>query len=122
MTTKQAAHKAATTIAGYGLSRGCTVKTLSEIIEQAVTAAVEEDRRLRPHVFVGSLDRHCEVCGEPDRDERHVYSRESVRASVEFEREACAKLCEAEAETAYIRLYFREAAELIRARSNGGTK
>ena len=45
-------------------------------IEQAVAAAVETDRKQRPHEFVGRLDRWCEVCGEPDRDARHLFSTE----------------------------------------------
>lgn len=42
-------------------------------IEQAINAAVEEDRKARPHLFVGRLDRYCEVCNEPDRDKRHIW-------------------------------------------------
>ena len=52
-------------------------------VEMAIIAAVEEDRKARPHLFVGRLDRWCELCDEPDRDARHLFSRESVAASVE---------------------------------------
>lgn len=64
------------------------LELLAKIIANAQGEAVEADRRERPHVFTGRLDRDCEVCGEPDRDARHFFSRESVRASVEMEREA----------------------------------
>src|SRR5262245_33328378 len=97
------------------------------VIEQAINAAVEEDRKTRPHVFVGSLDRWCEVCNEPDRNNRHIFSRESVRASVESEREACAQIIHEVYKTWFDGDYspseaFDSAKEKIRARSNGGEK
>jgi hypothetical protein len=63
-------------------------------VEEAIIAAVEEDRKTRPHEFVGRSDRWCEVCNEPDRDNRHLFSREYLRNSIEAEREACAKMVE----------------------------
>ena len=74
------------------------VAGLKAAIVQAITAAVEEDRRARPHTFVGRTDRPCELCGEPDRDEIHIASREMLRnrikLAVEDEREACAKIAD----------------------------
>src|SRR5262247_3959787 len=111
--------------AGYALRKAYKIAQndswtdAAAVIEQAITAAVEEDRKTRPHEFVGSLDRWCEVCNEPDRDARHIFSRETLRASVEFEREACATI----AEDAIDGAEFSEVekiARYIRARSNGG--
>ena len=98
---------------------------LETAVERAINAAVEDDRKTRQHVFVGSLDRWCEVCGEPDRDARHVYTRESVRASVEIEREECAKILDNADVESYCGFQIAELARLIRARvtaSDGGTK
>jgi hypothetical protein len=67
---------------------------LESKVEAAIKAAVEEDRKTRPHEFVGRTDRWCEVCNEPDRDARHLFSRENMKNSIEFEREACAKIAD----------------------------
>src|SRR5262245_26590790 len=101
--------------------------SVARAIEQAIATAVEEDRKTRPHVFVGSLDRWCEVCNEPDRDNRHIFSRETLRASVEVEREACAQIIHEVYKTWFDGDYspseaFDSAKEKIRARSNGGEK
>jgi len=113
--------------AGYALRKAYKIAQndswtdAAAVIEQAITAAVEEDRKTRPHVFVGSLDRWCEVCNEPDRDNRHIFSRETLRASVEFEREACAWIADDEHQEAsdyQWRHAAQEIAERIRARSN----
>ena len=86
-------------------------------VEKAITAAVEEDRRARPHPFEGRADRGCSLCGEPDRDAIHCYSREVskrfINRAIEEEREKCAEIVE--------RNRFKEpgeVADLIRARSN----
>jgi hypothetical protein len=93
------------------------------VIEQAITAAVEEDRKTRPHTFVGRTDRGCQLCGEPDRDEIHIASREMMRNRlklvVEVEREACAKIAEAYTDGEWYMVRLAEGiAEDIRARSN----
>src|SRR5262245_54425035 len=119
--------------AGYALRKAYKIAQndswtdAAAVIEQAITAAVEEDRKTRPHVFVGSLDRWCEVCNEPDRDNRHIFSRETLRASVEVEREACAQIIHEVYKTWFDGDYspseaFDSAKEKIRARSNGGEK
>jgi hypothetical protein len=77
---------------------GCTAKVLdqaSEMIgrlhnaERLLDSLIAEDRASRSHFFTGSLDRPCEICGEPDRDPNHYVTREHLRASIEAEREAC---------------------------------
>lgn len=71
---------------------------MERLIEEAINAAVEEDRKTRQHQFIGRTDRGCELCGEPDRDEIHIYSRDTYRnwlkLAVEEEREACAQIAE----------------------------
>ena len=65
---------------------------LREFIKAELVAAIEEDRKLRPHLFVGSFDRDCELCGNPDRDEIHVFSRERLGRAIAEEREACLQI------------------------------
>ncbi len=72
------------------------VAGLKADIQQAITAAVEEDRRTRPHTFVGRTDRDCELCSEPDRDEIHIANHEMLRnrlkLAVEEERKRAAQI------------------------------
>lgn len=69
---------------------------IREAFISAITAAVEEDRRARPHTFVGRTDRGCDLCGEPDRYEIHIANREMLRnrlkLAVEEEREAIRRI------------------------------
>lgn len=63
-----------------------------DTIEQMVTAAIEEDRKSRPHRFVGRHDRYCEWCNEPDRHENHLVPREWINNAVKQERETCREI------------------------------
>ena len=100
MTPKERVGKLIADYWDFTLIRPEPLAEIGNAIERAINAAVEEDRKTRPHQFVGRLDRWCEVCNEPDRDERHVPSREtlrnSVKLAVEEEREACAKIADEE--------------------------
>jgi len=61
-------------------------------IARGMHAVIEEDRKLRPHLFVGSFDRDCELCGNPDRDEIHVFNRERLERAIAGERDACLQI------------------------------
>jgi hypothetical protein len=63
-------------------------------VERAIIAAIEEDRKTRPHMFVGSHDRYCEWCNEPDRHENHLVPREWANNVIKQEREASARIAE----------------------------
>jgi hypothetical protein len=56
----------------------------------AISEAINEDRKSRPHIFIGRNDRDCELCGNPDRDEIHCVKREWMSNAIKQEREACA--------------------------------
>lgn len=72
------------------------LRKLVDMIEQAITTAIEEDRKSRPHIFIGRNDRDCELCGNPDRDEIHCVKREWMSNAIKQEREACAKIADEE--------------------------
>lgn len=72
------------------------VYEIEKAICAATSEAINEDRKIRPHEFIGRADRGCELCGESDRDTIHCYSREHSRRfvarAIEEEREACAQV------------------------------
>jgi hypothetical protein len=74
---------------------------------------IEEDRRSRPHLFVGRFDRDCELCGNPDRDAIHFVKREWMENAIKQEREACARIADHAEHPEYGMI-----AKEIRARSN----
>lgn len=67
-------------------------------IKKAIITAIEEDRKTRPHRFVGRHDRYCESCNEPDRHEIHLVPREWVDNAMNQEREALLQIVKAEEE------------------------
>jgi len=94
---------------------------LREFIKAELVAAIEGDRKSRPHLFVGSFDRDCELCGNPDRDEIHVFNRERLERAIAEEREACAKVAGDYESTRWHgaeKVAASEIARKIRARSN----
>jgi hypothetical protein len=60
---------------------------LSRVRERLIKAAVEEDRKTRPHTFVGRTDRYCELCNEPDRADIHIANREFLRNRLKLDAE-----------------------------------
>jgi len=91
-------------------------------IARGMHVVIEEDRKSRPHLFVGPFDRDCELCGNPDRDEIHVFSRERLERAIAEEREACAKVAGDYESTHWHgaeKVAASEIAHKIRARSKG---